>query len=293
MLRVFISWSGTTSQKLAEGLRDWLPRVLQFVSPYVSTTDIERGSRWSYELARELENTSFGIFCVTKASVNEPWLNFEAGAISKSVESSRLVPLLFDLKPTDVAGPLVQFQMADCDKTSMKLLIRNLNAAAGDVALDEARLNDSFDMWWSKFNEIVKHIREADQTADDAQPKAEDEKTRMLEEILLRVRNQQRIDSDLVHVAPGAIADLSVRWEHFAQALGASGALSDPMLEDAFSRLRQPISFITSSGSAVRKQWASREAPRNIESSVEAQLEGRRRAAGRTSIVFGDPSRSQ
>ena len=37
------------------------------------------------EIAKALDETKFGVFCVTPENQGEPWLNFEAGALSKTV----------------------------------------------------------------------------------------------------------------------------------------------------------------------------------------------------------------
>jgi hypothetical protein len=96
-MRVFISWSGETSRDVALALRDWLPGVINSVRPFVSTKDIYAGSRWQMEIAAQLEATNFGIVCVTRANQSAPWLNFEAGALAKAVESSSVVPLAIGL----------------------------------------------------------------------------------------------------------------------------------------------------------------------------------------------------
>ena len=96
-MKVFISWSGGTSRAVAEVLHWWLPRVIQGVRPFVSAKDIDKGANWTVELARELEDAAFGIICLTPDNLTSPWLHYEAGAITRSVDS-RVCPLLYGLK---------------------------------------------------------------------------------------------------------------------------------------------------------------------------------------------------
>ena len=42
-MKVFISWSGITSEKIGEALIDWLPKVIQRVKPYFTPEDLEKG----------------------------------------------------------------------------------------------------------------------------------------------------------------------------------------------------------------------------------------------------------
>src|SRR4051812_44421684 len=109
-MKVFISWSGQKSRDVAIVLRDWLPLVINSIDPFVSSEDISAGARWQGEIAGALEATNFGLVCVTKENQGSPWLNFEAGALAKAVDSSRVVPLAIDLKPSDIENPLGQFQ---------------------------------------------------------------------------------------------------------------------------------------------------------------------------------------
>jgi hypothetical protein len=82
-MRVFISWSGETSKLLAEILRQWLPAVIQAVKPYYSPDDITKGTRWSGEIAKILEESKIGLICLTGQNLDAPWIMFEA------VEKSR------------------------------------------------------------------------------------------------------------------------------------------------------------------------------------------------------------
>ena len=85
-MKVFIHWSGERSKQLGEAIREWLPNVLQFVKPYFSPADIDKGARWANEISKELEQSKIGIIAMTDENRTNPWIMFETGAISKVVE---------------------------------------------------------------------------------------------------------------------------------------------------------------------------------------------------------------
>jgi hypothetical protein len=60
-MKVFLSWSGEVSHKVAAELHTWLPYILQRVKPFLSSGDISKGERWSDVLANELQDASYGI----------------------------------------------------------------------------------------------------------------------------------------------------------------------------------------------------------------------------------------
>src|SRR5687767_11959277 len=112
IMRIFISWSGDRSLAVAQTLHRWLKDVWHRVDPWISTEDIRIGARWNPEVAQKLEEARFGILCMTKENLAAPWLIFEAGALAKTLDRSFVCPFLFDLKPSELKGPLVQFQAA-------------------------------------------------------------------------------------------------------------------------------------------------------------------------------------
>jgi hypothetical protein len=159
-MKIFLSWSGDLSRELAEALRDWLPAVLQSVKPFFTPNDIEKGARWSKDISQELEASAFGIFCLTKENLTRPWIMFEAGALSKRVDASRVCPVLFGIESTDLEGPLVQFQAAAFSEAEIRKLIRTMNAGLNDQKLDDAVLNSVFEMWWPRLNDKIGKILE-------------------------------------------------------------------------------------------------------------------------------------
>jgi hypothetical protein len=53
----------------------------------MSNEDIERGARWNIELVSRLEKARFRLICLTLDNIEKPWILFEAGALTKSLEN--------------------------------------------------------------------------------------------------------------------------------------------------------------------------------------------------------------
>src|SRR5437868_2657735 len=107
-MKVFISWSGETGKGLAELIDKWLPSVIQAAKPYYSPDDISKGTRWSTEIANELEVCQIGLLIITRETLDAPWIMFEAGALSKNLGKAKVAPIVFGVDPADIRGPLVQ-----------------------------------------------------------------------------------------------------------------------------------------------------------------------------------------
>lgn len=188
-MKVFISWSGDVSLKVAKVLKEWLPVVIQNIEPYFSTEDIDKGARWSTDIAKELENADFGILCVTKDNLDSSWLNFEAGALSKAMEKSRVCPFLYDLKPSDISdNPILQFQMTNVDRDDIYKLFKSMNNALGSDGIEEQRLLKLFELSWPSIDEALKAIDT--ETTNNIKKKANNQNA-MLEEMLDLLRSQQ------------------------------------------------------------------------------------------------------
>lgn len=112
-MRIFISWSGEQSLHLGKVLHGWLPNVIQEVEPFLSVEDIKKGARWPIELATRLQDCNLGIVCATAQSIRAPWVIYEAGAISKLLDESSLISILYGIEPGDLLHhPLLEI---DCN----------------------------------------------------------------------------------------------------------------------------------------------------------------------------------
>jgi hypothetical protein len=96
-------------------------------------------------------------------------------------------PLLIDLQPTDVEGPLAQFQATRVSKADILRLLKTLNTALGRESLAESHIEEAFEVWWPRLDDQFKSLPPEDV---ESRPIRTDRD--VLDEILGFVRNQNR-----------------------------------------------------------------------------------------------------
>ena len=133
----FLSWSGPRSRATATALRSWLRRVVQACVPWMSAEDIKAGKRWRRDVA-DLLTLEIGVICLTRENVPAPWINFEAGALSRSVpDDTRVIPYCLGLSPADYGDPLGDFNGVRADRDGTLKLVRSINSAMPRPVPDE------------------------------------------------------------------------------------------------------------------------------------------------------------
>ena len=236
--KVFISWSGDLSNKLAEAVRQWLPGVLQFVKPYFTPSDIEKGTRWGSDIMSELDSSDIGIICLTKENLNKPWILFESGALSKNFDKAHVCTLLFNVETTDLKGPLTIFQNTLFNKKDFKKLVKTINSAGEESKLEDSILDGVFDMWWPRLEEQVQKILNDHK---DSAPDEHRSERDMLEEVLeltrlstRRIRYESGFPIEIVMDLVESIGELTLALEH--------GELERAHM--ITRRLEKPISYL-------------------------------------------------
>ncbi|MCR6663941.1 MAG: toll/interleukin-1 receptor domain-containing protein [Luteimonas sp.] len=184
-MQIFISWSGERSKRVSLLLKEWLSCVIQSVRPWVSSKDIDRGSLWFSEISQQLGETSVGVICLTQENKEKPWILFEAGALAKGLNSSRVCTLLIDLEPKDIGDPLAQFNHTAPNKEGIFDLVQTLNAAT-DRPLDEKVLDRAFQTYWPQFESELQEILKDTKAATPSKPRKPDD---VLGEILDNTRS--------------------------------------------------------------------------------------------------------
>jgi hypothetical protein len=168
-MNLFLSSSGSTSREIATALHDWIPRVIQRITPFMASTDIDKGQLWFDVIAKQLRESDYGIICLTKYNCTSPWLHYEGGALWKALGKSAVSPLLFDVDVASIAGPFAEFQGTtyslthDQDaggKQQIWGLVHSLNNRfPAEERLPENLLEDEFERWWPRLRHAFDRIR--------------------------------------------------------------------------------------------------------------------------------------
>lgn len=236
LMKVFISWSGAQSLQVADALYNWLPLVLQVVRPYLSVEDTAKGAYWQTEVKQHLDTSDFGILCLTPTNTTAPWISFEAGALSKSVDRGNVTPFLVGLTQGDLTGPLTQFQATEASKpVDVLRLVKDLDKACGPLAVGERVVEDTFEMWWPRLDQKLRSIS------------VPETHQRPVAEMVLEILNSQRALERLIADSSGAPymealirratstpdlrAELEDALRDLMQALDACADSSDPAVK--------------------------------------------------------------
>ncbi|CEN45690.1 TIR domain-containing protein [Capnocytophaga canis] len=189
-MKIFISWSGETSQKIASLIKDFIPKVIQSAKPYYTPDDIEKGMKWETEINQHLAKCTMGLICLTKDNTNKPWILFEAGALSNRLEKAKVCPILFGINKAEVTGPLSTFQLTEFTRDDFLKLIKSINNSL-DESIDETNLIEIYNAFFSSLEKEIKNII-SEGMSIKKDPKAKRPERDILEEILLLLRRQER-----------------------------------------------------------------------------------------------------
>jgi hypothetical protein len=158
-MKVFLGWSGARSKAItniiAALVKALVPNSIIFFAP----SDIDKGREWRGAVARELQDSDVGIWCLTRRSLKSAWIPFEAGAISKAASPSRVCPLLFGIAPSKLPSPLSDFHATPFEKMEVWSLVKSLLEMDKPAReLDLEKLHGVFDGLWGGLQREVAAI---------------------------------------------------------------------------------------------------------------------------------------
>ncbi len=242
-MKVFICWSGVESHAMASALAEWLPQVIQSIRPFFSSESIRKGVSWSEAIGAQLEATDFGILCLTPDNLKAEWILFEAGALSKKGKNAHVVPIITArMAPSDLTPPLSIFQATTTAKADMARLMKTINGAISEGALEESMLSRSFERWWP---DLEAKFEEAAAQGSAGKPVV-----------------SRRPSEDMIEEILGLTRSIAVQQTSFASAKAVTGDLYKALTEFANGEREVPTSM--SNISAILEQDDARRVARKV-----------------------------
>ncbi len=243
---VFISWSGERSKWVAEAMRDWLPLVLQTAKPWMSATDIEKGSRGLNEVSGRLQGMKIGIVCLTPENLETPWILYEAGALSKTIDDkTRLCTyLLGGLQFQHVKPPLGMFQATNPDKQDTRRLVSTINTAVSKDPVPEANLDRLIDKMWSEFEQKLKTMPQSKE-APIVKRQLDDMVSEILEIARAEADSRKSLNAQIAHVEEvlnrAPFGDFAIRLASARDAQSIYNFPTQPTLIQATPIFERPL----------------------------------------------------
>ena len=182
--QIFLSWSGELSRQIAIALQKWIHVVFESLHAWVSDTDIALGARSIKSIEESLDKSIGGLLILTVENQTSPWVNFEAGALSRQFESrdGRVIPLLIDATHMgQLKAPLNVFQGQMLTREGMLRVVEVLFEMVGR---DKSFASSRMDAYWATLESEVERLR-----ADYAGPIPSEEPVRLndLQDQLTRI----------------------------------------------------------------------------------------------------------
>lgn len=153
-MKVFIGWSGETSQKVAALLQSWLPTV----NPNIETfTEFNYINAETLNAVDNFPPLDCALLCVTPDCARSPWLTFEAGALM-GMNVKRLYLILFGTPSLSLSAPLLTLGNVRFDRAGIRNVTWELNCLCGNDALPEKELDRLFNGLYPWLEENVENL---------------------------------------------------------------------------------------------------------------------------------------
>ena len=189
---VFFSWSGSKSKAIALKFKDLFGSVFTpSINSFMSTKDIGAGKRSIDELFSALERCNYGVSFVDTENAKEPWIQFEAGALSKIIDVSQVMVLILDDNMRSLEHtPLNEFQHKLFNKDDIKSIFEEIIKC---FKLEDAKeaFMQRFEIGWDAFYNSAHQILEKGEKLKEKENEKDekDDKLDVVMKMLLNVQN--------------------------------------------------------------------------------------------------------
>jgi len=189
-MKVFLSWSKDLSRAVATSFADWLPGIIQECSDPFISTETTKGDPWFATITDEMKLAKVGIVFITQENANEPWVNFESGALFANFGKQRLCPVLVGIKKSDYAGPLKNLQLTELESKPDTLdLLRAINKSCERPLTDDVLVR-GFELQWDQLLDAISTAVNAAPNVPTVTKRSTDEKVDELLELVREIASE-------------------------------------------------------------------------------------------------------
>lgn len=194
-IKIFLSWSGDKSKKLANVFKTYVADILPKVDFYFSPDDLKGGEKWRQSIEEGLNNNTYGIIFLTPSNLTSKWIYFEAGAISKSTKQAKILPFLYKIDINELGQPFSDYQCKSFSADSILTTILEINDCQSEVyQLPSETIKRNFNRLSNEIETETKNINTINEVMENSEPQIEDasllDSEDKLNEILQIMREQ-------------------------------------------------------------------------------------------------------
>lgn len=152
-MKLFISWSKTTSREIALALKEFLVEFFnsKTLEVYLSASNIRPGENWFDSIRNGITGSEICIIVMTDENELSRWTHFEAGAIAFNTKSSNIIPLLATTRDIDETSPLRHFQYIKNTPPQVLGLVRLIKKAGRLTGVRQDEIEQHFEGNYPKF----------------------------------------------------------------------------------------------------------------------------------------------
>lgn len=235
--QIFLSWSGEASRDIALELKRWFETVFEDLRAWVSDTDIALGARSIPAIEESLDKSVGGILVLTVENQSSPWVNYEAGALSRQYQGreGRVIPLLVNATSMgELRSPLSNFQGQLLNQLGVERILR---AIYGMLAKNEELAPARMRAYWPELEGALEPLLERASRSRPSEPAISSEITELRDQL----SRMERTVNDLANQ----------QMEYIAAALPAAREEASRIREEA---KRQGAAIISDMRSAADRE---------------------------------------
>jgi hypothetical protein len=107
------------------------------VSTFLASASLQPGERWSPAILDNMRASNWVLVLASRIASSSAYVNQEIGAVL--LTSKKLVPIVWDMNPSELPGWLAQFQALDLRNSTVEQLKQQVAAIADRIRQEKTK----------------------------------------------------------------------------------------------------------------------------------------------------------